>query len=148
MAAYLDDILIKNTQRQVLESDRDFLLEVVWILGCIFSMVKSDLRPKLQFDHRGMIFDTQTYTVGLTLIRINKLMGAALQLRAASLTSRRGIARMVGLCQAAVELLPLGRLRLRSLQWAVFHWLRRWQRGTNKYLFSSHFYRPYSLGQT
>ena len=69
-----------------------------------------------------MNFNTLTYTVGLTTKRISGLMEATQQVLGVSLTTRRSIARMVGLCQAAAELLPLGRLRLRPLQWAVIYW--------------------------
>ena len=122
MAAYLDDILVKHPQRQVLEQDRDFLLGFLQKLGFIVSKEKSDLRPKQCFDHLGMNFDSRTYTVGLTAKRIDSLWAAAQEVLGVSLITRRGIARMVGLCQAAAELLPLGRLRLRPLQWAVTRW--------------------------
>ena len=76
MAAYLDDILVKNPQRGLLVQDRDFLLALLRRLGFIISEEKSEMRPKQCFDHLGMNFNSRTYTVGLTRKRIDSLLSA------------------------------------------------------------------------
>lgn len=124
IAAYLDDILVKNVDQKALELDRDHLLSLLSHLGFLVSREKSDLVPKQSFDHLGMHFNTVDFTVGLTQKRIAALAAAVSEISQVTRTSRRQVAHIVGLCQAAAELLPLGRLRLRPLQWAVADWLQ------------------------
>ena len=115
VAAYLDDILVKNLQSHRLQTDRDLLLRLLTSLGFLISQEKSDLQPRQQFEHLGMRFDTVLYTVGLAERRIVKIMEAATEISSRATLSRRDVSQMVGLCQAAAELLPLGWMRLRPL---------------------------------
>ena len=122
VAAYLDDFLVKNQQKHRLETDRDLLLRLLSYLGFMVSTEKSDLQPKQRFEHLGMRFDTVEYTVGLSEKRIVKIKEAITKISTKRLLSRREVTQILGLCQAAADLLPLGWMRLRPLQWATADW--------------------------
>ena len=115
---YLDDLLQKNTNPEVLRADLAVMQSTLQRLGWLVNLEKSDLIPSQVFSHLGMLFRTLPATVELTAKRRNKLLTAVRQLQTQTLTTPREIAMVIGLCSSAAELVPSGRLAVRPLQWA------------------------------
>lgn len=115
---YLDDLLQKNMDPVVLENDLQVLMHRLEELGFVINKEKSDLVPAQDFVHLGMHFKTQQTLVCLPQKRVDKLLDAVLSLLNVQFTTPRQVSQVVGVCAAAAELIPLGRLRIRPIQWA------------------------------
>lgn len=116
---YLDDILQKHRDPVVLKQDLQVLTVRLQELGFLINVGKSDLTPSQDFIHLGMHFQTALGIVKLPHKRLVKLMEAVQLLLDATGTTPREISQVIGLCAAAAELIPLGRLHVRPLQWAL-----------------------------
>jgi hypothetical protein len=119
ISSYLDDILQKHVDASVLTQDLQFLLQRLEELGFLINRLKSDLTPSQDFVHLGMHFRTDLALVKLPEKRVTKLLTAVQQMLAMTSTTPRHISKVIGLCAAAADLIPLGRLRVRPLQWAL-----------------------------
>lgn len=113
---YLDDLLLRSQDREQLGLDRDALLSLLEELGFIVNREKSDLTPSRTFVHLGMLFCTEENRVSLPEKRIASIIECVdATLNSPSSTARHWL-RLLGLTNAAAELLPYGRLSLRPLQ--------------------------------
>ena len=115
---YLDDLLQKNTRQDVLKEDLTFLMNRLKELGFIVNVTKSDLVPSQDFEHLGMHFKTPLNRVVLTEKRKTKLLLAVQNILVQNVSTPREIAAVIGQMSAAAELIPLGRLHLRPVQFA------------------------------
>lgn len=115
---YLDDFMQKNMDPQVLSLDLDFLMHRLQHLGFLVNIAKSDLTPSKDFNHLGMHFLTDQNRVQLTEKRIEKITSEIQNFMKHKSCTPREIAKVIGQCSSAAELLPLGRLQLRCLQFA------------------------------
>ena len=116
---YLDDLLQKNQCRVTLLKDRDILLKLLVELGFLINKQKSDLKPSQEFCHLGMCFHTAQNRVFLPEQRAEKIIDLATNILKSQEISPRLITRFIGQCNAAAELIPLGHLRLRPIQWEL-----------------------------
>ena len=116
---YLDDILIKNLNRDILLRDLSVVQSVLSSLGFIQNLQKSDLVPSQRFEHLGLIFDTHLNRVFLPEKRKDSISSIVNEVMISSHSSPRILAKLVGSLQAATDAVPLGRLLLRPVQWAV-----------------------------
>jgi len=116
---YLDVLQQENTDPQALTRDLQLLLDRLLALGFIVNTAKSDLVPAKDFVHLGMHFQTDLGCVKITDKRREKLLLTVQALLAVQTTTPRQVAGVIGLCAAAAELVPLGRLHIRALQWAL-----------------------------
>ncbi len=116
---YLDDILMKHSCRDQLSRDKDILQSVLFRLGFIQNLEKSDLTPSQKFQHLGLVFDTVKNLVTLPSKRIDSILQSAASLQISQSASPRQVSRLIGLGISAVDAIPLGRLHLRPLQWAL-----------------------------
>jgi hypothetical protein len=116
---YLDDILQKHQDPVILRHDLVFLLSRLQELGFLVNKDKSDLTPSQDFIHLGMHFQTALGIVKLPQKRLVKLVEAVQRLLVCTMTTPREISQVIGLCVSAAELIPLGRLQVRPLQWAL-----------------------------
>lgn len=94
-----------------------FLLEVLAYLGWKVNVEKSDLMPFQDFVHLGMHFLTHLNLVKVKNKRADKIVATILELEIKSETTPREIQSVIGMCQAAEELLPLGLASLWLIQW-------------------------------
>lgn len=113
---YLDDLLLRNQDQSRLQVDRDALLNLLIELGFIVNMEKSDLTPQRSFIHLGMQFQTQENLVRLPEKRIVSILECVQSTLDNRDSSARHWLRLLGLANAAAELIPQGRLFLRPLQ--------------------------------
>jgi hypothetical protein len=116
---YLDDLLMKHQSQQALRVDREVMLETLRTLGWMVNIQKSDLEPSQDFVHLGMRFQTDKNLVSLTERRCGKLWEAVTGLLQKDCFTPRDMHSVLGMCSAAAELIQLGRVQLRSLQWAA-----------------------------
>jgi hypothetical protein len=127
---YLDDILQKHRDPTILAQDLLFLLERLEHLGFLVNRLKSDLTPSQDFVHLGMHFLTHQSIVKLPLKRFDKILGAVQAVLSSQTTTPRVVSQVIGTCMAAAELIPLRRLRVRPLQWAL---TQMWSQSTDKW---------------
>jgi hypothetical protein len=116
---YLDDILQKHRDPTILAQDLLFLLERLQHLGFLINRLKSDLIPSQDFVHLGMHFLTHQSIVKLPLKRLDKILGPVQAVLSSQTTTPLVVSQVIDMCMAAAELIPLGRLRVRPLQWAL-----------------------------
>ena len=114
---YLDDLLLRQTQAQVLARDLNQLCSLLRSLGWIINEDKSDMIPSQTFVHLGMRFDTKAYLVAPTQKRVDKIVSVAHQLSSQKTFTPRQMAEFLGLASSVMDLVPQGGLRLRPLQW-------------------------------
>jgi hypothetical protein len=117
--SFIDDILQKNLCPHKLVQAMTYLLDILAYLGWKVNLEKSDLTPSQDFVHLGMHFVTHLNQVKLTDKRIDKLMSSILALELKSQTTPRELQSIIGMCQAAAELIPLGLATLRPVQWTI-----------------------------
>lgn len=113
---YLDDLLLKNQDDSRLQVDRDALLNLLRELGFLVNLEKSDLTPDKSFIHLGMEFHTDRNLVRLPEKRIVPVLECVESILNSPSSTARHWLRLIGLANAAAELLPDGRLFLRPLQ--------------------------------
>lgn len=113
---YLDDLLLKNQLQDRLATDRDFLLNLLTDLGFLINMEKSDLTPSQDFIHLGMHFLTHENRVRLPDKRVLPLVECVEKILTNHWSSARMWLRLLGLLNAAADIVPHGRLFLRPLQ--------------------------------
>ena len=119
ISSYLDDILQKSYNELHLGRQSAQVLDLLRSLGWKVNLQKSDLTPSQEFVHLGMLFRTHLNLVCLTPKRLDKILTLANQTLLSGAASPRELQRLLGMLQAASELIPLGRCTLRTLQWAV-----------------------------
>jgi hypothetical protein len=120
---YLDDWLVLDQNRLSLEERIPEILLFVRSLGFLVNEKKSRLYPSQRFEHLGLLFDTSAQMIRPADHLVEKaiLAGSATDLLV-NLTPRR-LMQVIGLLNALADFVPLGRLRLRPIQF----WLRnRW----------------------
>ena len=121
---YLDDLLLRNAQVEALAGDRDRLLALLTDLGWLLNQEKSDLEPSQDFCHLGMRFRTDENRVGLTEKRIEKILTLVTSFVESKERLARDWLQLLGVMNAAAELLHLGRLFLRPVQMALMAFWR------------------------
>ena len=116
---YLDDCLQKNKDPLQLAADLTVFLDMLESLGWLVNRLKSSLVPTQSFCHLGMRFATVQYLVFPTEKRILKLLDLGQSLLRQTSSTPRLLHQFLGVCVAMAELVPLGGVNLRPLQWAI-----------------------------
>ena len=123
-SAYLDDILLKERNKVLLLRALSCFRLLTVKLGLLINLEKSLLVPSQDFNHVGMHFLTRLNLVKLPDDRADKLIKCVRNfLRLPSPTARDFLI-LLGTLNAAADLVVLGRLRMRPIQ---FHLLARWR---------------------
>ena len=113
---YLDDWLVRADSREALLRDAQYVLNVVTRLGLIINVKKSHLVPSQRFQFLGMAFDLETGLVRPSLENRHKISVWIQCLRDYRVVLARDYLSFLGLLSHAADFIPLGRLRLRPLQ--------------------------------
>jgi hypothetical protein len=119
---YLDDRLQRHQDPTILTQDLQFLLRLLTSLGFKVNLQKSDLAPAQSFSHLGMFFQTVPYTVAPCQKRIDKIIALVHELSQARSTTPRKLQSLVGCLVSVADLVHLGGLYLRPVQWAMADW--------------------------
>ena len=115
--SYLDDSLIKNHCRSLLEEHTNLSILLLLRLGFLISWEKSEIIPSQSFNFLGEHFRTD---LGLVLppeekvVKVCQLVNALTQF---SSVPARQLLQLVGFLISIMDVIPLGRLHIRPIQW-------------------------------
>ena len=123
-SAYLDDVLMKERNKVLLLRALNCFRLLTVKLGLLINLEKSLLVPSQDFTHVGMHFLTQLNRVKLPEDRAEKLVKCVRDFLGLRSPTARDFLVLLGTLNAAADLLVLGRLRMRPIQ---FHLLARWR---------------------
>ena len=116
---YLDDWLVLAESRTQLLQDRDRLLEVCQDLGIMINFEKSVLEPKQTVEYLGLFIDTAAARVYPSTSRISRFRNTARLFLSRQEQPARLWQVILGHLSSLEKVVPLGRLRQRSLQWQL-----------------------------
>ena len=121
---YLDDWLILSLSRQELLSHLDRTVSLVSHLGLMINHQKSEVVPAQVFTFVGVRFLTADNLISVPPDRVSSILALVqLFLRSARVSARHFLS-LLGVLNAAADLVPLGRLHLRPLQFVL---LAQWR---------------------
>ncbi|CAG2205223.1 unnamed protein product [Mytilus edulis] len=115
--SYLDDSLIKNHCRSLLEEHTNLSILLLLRLGFLISWEKSEIIPSQSFNFLGEHFRTD---LGLVLpqeekvVKVRQLVNALTQF---SSVPAHQLLQLVGFLISIMDVIPLGRLHIRPIQW-------------------------------
>ena len=121
---YFDDWLVHRLSQESLLSDLSLAWEIITSLGLIPNPLKSDLVPSQDFVYVGMRFLTHIGIVRVPEERVNKILVLLFRVLQVQFITAREFLSMLGSLNAAADLVQLGRLHMRPLQ---FHLLANWK---------------------
>ena len=121
---YFDDWLVHRLSQESLLSDLSLAWEIITSLGLIPNPLKSDLVPSQDFVYVGMRFLTHIGIVRVPEERVNKILVLLFRVLQAQFITVLEFLSMLGSLNAAADLIQLGRLHMRPLQ---FHLLANWK---------------------
>ena len=116
---YLDDCLQKHQDPVQLSNDLSHFLLLLESLGFMVNREKSALLPSQSFVHLGMSFQTNRNLVFPSDKRVRKLVELGQSLLSLQRSTPRTLHQFLGSCVATSDLVPLGGVHLRPLQWAL-----------------------------
>jgi hypothetical protein len=114
--AYLDDWLLRHSDRQLLLQQRDPLLLKAKDLGFLVNFSKSRLVPAQEFVYIGVGFRTMLGLVHPPPDRIQAISAATGALMGVSLAKARTLLSWLGLVNSAADNVAWGRLYMRPMQ--------------------------------
>ena len=114
---YIDDILVLGKTYLECIKHRNMVLKLLEKLGFIVSHSKSVLEPSTKFTYLGCRWDTDAWTIRLKSKRVTDIKSLASDLLARKEVKVRDIARFLGRTQSAIGVVPLARLRTRTIMY-------------------------------
>ncbi len=99
---------------------RDVILAHVEVLGLRLNAKKSVLSPSQRTTYLGVVWDSTTMQARMSPARIESILTAVARVREGRSLTVKQFQRLLGLMAAASNVIPLGLLYMRSLQW----WLK------------------------
>ena len=114
---YLDDwLVLSSSEKKAKQSIRE-LLSLCHTLGIVINEKKSDLVPSQSAKYLGMTIDTSAGKVFLSLARVEKFLSVAERFCSMQSPPAQVWQVILGHLASLEQLVPHGRLRMRSLQW-------------------------------
>ncbi len=117
---YIDDWLILAQSHQLAVWHRDVVLAHMEKLGLRLNAKKSVLSPLQRTTFLGVIWDSTSMQARLSPARIESILSAVKRIRLGQSLTVGQFQRLLGLMAAASNVIPVGLLHMRPLQW----WLR------------------------
>ncbi|ROL51349.1 Transposon Ty3-G Gag-Pol polyprotein [Anabarilius grahami] len=117
---YIDDWLILAQTERLAVQHRDVVLSHMKRLGLRLNAKKSVLVPSQVANYLGVIWDSTTMQAQLTPARVNSILGAVKGVKLGQSLTVKQFQRLLGLMAAASNVITIGLLYMRPLQW----WLR------------------------
>jgi len=114
---YLDDWLIRHKDKDTVERQTKEILDVCYQLGLIINVRKSQLEAVQNFDFVGVNYNLemgQAFPPKKRLEKLTQKIQGILALESSIVTDWMSL---IGLINSITDQVPLGRLRLRPLQW-------------------------------
>ena len=121
---YFNDWLVHRLSQESLLSDLSLTWEIITSLGLIPNPLKSGLVPSQDFVYVGKRFLTHIGIVRVPEERVNKILVLLFRVLQVQFITAREFLSMLGSLNAAADLVQLGRLHMRPLQ---FHLLDNWK---------------------
>jgi len=115
--AYLDDWLLRNQCPKVLMKQLEKLLNLLEKLGILVNFEKSKLTPMQIFVFLGVKFDLTRALVFPTEESMKKLSTWIEYFKGETVVPARALLSFLGLLNHLADLVPLGRLNVRPIQW-------------------------------
>jgi hypothetical protein len=121
--SYLDDSLIRDFDQQTLVSQTEMVIQLFLNLGFLISWKKSELTPQ------NFLFLGEHYRTDLGLIfppeeKCVSLCQRIMLFQHSQFATARQFSQLLGFLNSFVEVVPLGRLHIRPLQFYLLqHWL-------------------------
>ena len=121
---YLDDWLIRAPTKESCHQGTQSLLSLFQELGWVVNLQKSELEPKQVFEFVGYQYDLSHGLVKPTQNRWESILQKVHSIMASPECRVRNFMSLMGLLTATEKQVPLGRLRMRPIQW---HLKRHWR---------------------
>ena len=121
---YLDDWLMINANKTLLESQLQCLLKLLKSLGLIVNVKKSVLVPTQNLEYLGAHFNLEIGIVTPTEKRFHSIQEIILNLIDSSSTQAVVLLRLLGIMASCIYLIPMGRLHMRPIQLYLLAWWR------------------------
>ncbi|MES9880172.1 MAG: reverse transcriptase domain-containing protein [Sedimenticola sp.] len=120
---YFDDWLLHHQSRAILLQNLVTVWGTVTGLGLIPNLEKSELIPSQNFNYVGMNFLTVEGVVRVPLDRVQDVLNTVFRVLDKVMITAREFLSLLGTLNATANLVDLGRLHLRPLQfYLLFHW--------------------------
>jgi ribonuclease HI len=116
---YIDDWLNRAPSREEALRTSHALLTLVEQLGWIVNREKSDLIPSQNFEFLSYSYNLATGKVSPTEKRFQDILLTISPVLENPHSTPRGLMRILGILEATVRLVPLGRLHMRPIQYAL-----------------------------
>ena len=121
---YLDDWLIRAESPSGCRAHRDLILDLVRSLGFVINLDKSMLDPTQHFTFLGESFDLERGLVRPSQTNMDKIQEEVNYFANASRVRARQFLRLLGLLNSVADVIVLGRLHMRPLQYVL---LSQWK---------------------
>ena len=113
---YLDDWLIQASSREQVLLALETVLQLCWALGIIVNWEKSQLIPTQRVVYLRVLLDTISFRASPALKRLEKLLSIGDVFLSCVRQPVSSWLELLGVLSSMIQLVPRGRLRMRSLQ--------------------------------
>ena len=120
---YLDDWLLRSTNKSLLARQTSWLLDIIRRVGFVLNVAKSQLTPTQRLIHIGVEYHLDLGLMFPPMTRVQKFEDKISTLMSVPITTAYIFLSLLGLLSSATDAIPLGRLHLRPLQlYLLSHW--------------------------
>ncbi len=117
---YIDDWLILTQSERRAAQHRDVVLAHMKVLGLRLNPKKSVLSPLQRTTYLGVVWDSTTMQARMSPARIESILKTVRRVKEGQSLTVKQFQRLLGLMAAASNVIPIGLLYMRPLQW----WLK------------------------
>ena len=120
---YLDDWILRNTDKSLLVQQASWLLRIMCRVGLVLNVQKSQLAPTQRLIHIGVEYWLDVGLMFPPMDRVHKIESGVSLLLSVQVTTAYFWLSLLGRMSSATDAIPLGRLHLRPLQlYLLAHW--------------------------
>ena len=116
---YLDDWLIQASSRGQVLLALNTVLQLCHSLGIVVNWEKSQLTPTQRMVYLGVLLDSVSFRASLALKRVEKLLSIGDVFLSCKQQPVSSWLELLGVLSSMIQLVPGGRLRMRSLQFVL-----------------------------
>ena len=118
---YLDDWLIQASSREQVLLALDTVLQLCLSLGIVVNWEKSQLIPTQRMVYLGVLLDSISFRASPAVNRVEKLLSIGSAFLSCEQQPVSPWLELLGVLSSMIQLVPGGRLRMRSLQFVLRH---------------------------
>ena len=116
---YLDDWLIQASSREQVLLALESVLQLCQSLGIVVNWEKSPLVPSQRVEYLGVLLDSVSFRASPVLKRVEKLLSIGEEFLSCERQPVSSWLELLGVLASLIQLVPGGRLRMRSLQFCL-----------------------------